>query len=443
MSKLLKIISAIAVLGLLVVPVYASPQFGTLGQGQLDQYFLVDHAAFNSETVGKVRLEVYYQIYNASLNFFRQENSYVADYEISVNVYGKDDRLVDSYMRTKRVKVNSDEKAKSEYDYRTNQVNYELDPGKYEVKLILSDPNSDQFVEQKFKVKLKYKNEGSARISDIQLVQAAENVGEKPTKFDKGNFTLIPSVSHKYGTSDALKLLFYFEVYQGKSDHDSVFVETKLRHSTKGMVYRDSLTSKINDGVLRQFREISMDKLRPGDFRLTITLKGKRNKKIDSKTKYYELVWSEKSTLSYDFKSVIGQLSLISQPSELDALKGLEEYEHKLEAFNQFWLVRDPTPGTAENETKNEFYRRVNVANQNFSYLRTSGWKTDRGRVYVIYGEPDQIEDYPFSLDRLPYQEWQYYRDARYRKFVFIDETGDGDFRLIYPFDGLGLGPEY
>ncbi len=440
---MLKIISVITALVVWALPASASPQFGAIGKGQLDPFFLVDHAAFNSETPGKVRLEVYYQIYNAGLHFFRQENHYVADYEISVNVYGKDDRLVDSDMRTKRVKVDNDNKAKSEYDYRTNQVNFELDPDKYEIKLILSDPNSDQFVEQKFKVKLKYMNDGSARVSDIQLVQAAENIGEEPTKFDKGDFTLIPSVSHKYGTSDALKLLYYFEIYQGKSDQDSVLVETKLRHDTKGMVYRDSLTSKIEDGVLRQFREISMDKLRPGDFRLTITLKGKRDKKMDSQTKYFELVWSEKSLLSYDYKSVIRQLGLISQPSELEALKEQEDYEGKLLAFNQFWLTRDPTPGTAENETKDEFYRRVHVANQNFSYLRTSGWKTDRGRVYITYGEPDQIEDYPFSLDRLPYQEWHYYRDARYRKFVFIDETGDGDFRLIYPYDGLGLGPEY
>ena len=134
---------------------------------------------------------------------------------------------------------------------------------------------------------------------------------------------------------------------------------------------------------------------------------------------------------------------MISLPGDVDKLKEQETYEDRLAAFTNFWEVRDPTPGTPENETKTEFYRRINVANQNFSYLRTNGWKTDRGKVYITYGEPDQVEDYPFSLNRVPYQEWHYYRDARYRKFVFIDETGDGDYRLIYPFDGLGLGPEF
>ncbi|UCE25961.1 MAG: GWxTD domain-containing protein [Candidatus Zixiibacteriota bacterium] len=199
----------------------------------------------------------------------------------------------------------------------------------------------------------------------------------------------------------------------------------------------------MGNGVLREFREISMDELRPGEFRLDVTLVGRRDKKIDSKTKYFELVWSERSLLVHDFKSVVGQLSIISIPSDIEGLKQQDTYEDRLQAFNAFWLARDPTPGTPENETKTEFYRRVHVANENFGYLRTSGWKTDRGRVYIVYGEPDQVEDYPFVENRLPYQEWHYYRDARYRKFVFIDETGDGDFRLIYPYDGLGLGPDY
>ncbi len=404
--------------------------------------FPIDYAAFNSADSGKVRLEVYYQLYNAALNFYRFDTLYAADYDLSINVYGSGDELLDSYSQSKRVFVESDARAKSTQDYRTNQVNFELEPGKYEVKFVLSDPNSDVAVTKDFKVKLEYQHEKHPRLSDVQLVQAVSTVEDDTTKFDKGGYTLVPSVSHKYGTSDALTLYYYFEVYQGRDEADSVLIETSVRHANKGMLYRDSLTSPFVDGVSRQFREISVDKLRPGEFKLSISLRGKRDKKLDGKTKYFDLVWSERSTLLYDYESIINQLSIISLPSDLEDLKQQETYEDRLAAFNLFWAKRDPTPGTVENETKTEFYRRVQVANENFSYLRKAGWKTDRGRVYIVYGEPDQIEDYPFMPNAYPYQEWHYYREAKYRKFVFIDETGDGDFRLVYPYDGLGIGPE-
>lgn len=404
---------------------------------------MVGHATFNAGESGKVRLEVYYQIYNSALNFYRRSNGFVADYDLAVYVYGDKDMTVDSYRKSDRVRVTTEVKAQSDFDYRTNQVAFELDPGKYKVKLILTDPNSDKVQEREFKVKLKYLDDSTPKLSDVQLVQAAAVASDDTTKFDKGGFTLVPSVSNRYGTQDALKLMYYFEVYKGRDDHDSVRIDTKLRHATKGMLYRDSLTSEMKNGVLRQFREVSVDDLRPGEFKLEITLRGKRDRELDQKTEYFELVWSENSLLKHDYDAIVGQLSMISMPGDIKQLKEKETLEERLLAFNRFWDVRDPTPGTPENESKTEFYRRVRVANQNFSYLRTSGWKTDRGRIYIIYGEPDQVEDYPFVPNQLPYQEWHYYRDARYRKFVFIDETGDGDFRLIYPYDGLGIEPEF
>ncbi|UCG62749.1 MAG: GWxTD domain-containing protein [Candidatus Zixiibacteriota bacterium] len=441
MKRLVTILTLATTLVAFNSPATGESKFQLLGRKSIDNFFLVDHSAFNSLETGRVRLEVYYQIYNAALTFYRHQTDYVADYEISVVVYGKNDLLEDSFSQTRQVRVLTDETAKSEFDYRTNQVNFDLEPGKYEVKLLLSDANSSDVLERKFKVKLEWQNKKNSRLSDIQLVQAISPVGDEPSKFDKGGYTLVPSVSHKYGAEEALKLMFYFEVYQGNSEEDSVAIEMKLRHETKGMLYRDTLTSEVTDGVLRQFREISVDNLRPGEFRLDVTLKGRRDRVIDSKAKYFELVWSEQSQLMYDYESIVNQLSLISLPGEIKELKAQETYDDRVAAFNDFWASRDPSPGTRENENKNEFYHRVHVANQMFSYLRRAGWKTDRGRVYILYGEPDQVEDYPFELNQLPHQEWHYYRDARYRKFVFIDETGDGDFRLIPPYDGL-IGPE-
>lgn len=75
------------------------------------------------------------------------------------------------------------------------------------------------------------------------------------------------------------------------------------------------------------------------------------------------------------------------------------------EAFiEQFWLIRDPTPGTPENEMKTEHYRRIAYANERFGTASTPGWRTPRGRFYIAMGPPDQLEDHPQRQVQL----WRY-----------------------------------
>jgi hypothetical protein len=78
-----------------------------------------------------------------------------------------------------------------------------------------------------------------------------------------------------------------------------------------------------------------------------------------------------------------------------------------------------------------EYYRRVAFANRSFTTFR-DGWKTDRGMVYIILGPPDEIERRPFNRGNKPYVVWSYYRYNR--EFVFLDDTGYGEYRLLSPF---------
>jgi len=98
--------------------------------------------------------------------------------------------------------------------------------------------------------------------------------------------------------------------------------------------------------------------------------------------------------------------------------------------IEQFWLRRDPTPGTARNEFQEEHYRRIAYANEHFA-AGVPGWKTDRGRIYIMYGPPDQIENH--SADATPRQAWLYTHIAGlgYRIEVeFTDPGKTGDFRM-------------
>ena len=118
-----------------------------------------------------------------------------------------------------------------------------------------------------------------------------------------------------------------------------------------------------------------------------------------------------------------------------------QERQHFVE---QFWARRDPTPGTAENEFKEEHYRRLAFANQHFASSQP-GWKTDRGRIYIRYGPPDEIDSHPSGngyrrpesegggvASTYPFEDWRYNHFDGVGKLTieFVDISSSGEFRM-------------
>jgi GWxTD domain-containing protein len=102
-----------------------------------------------------------------------------------------------------------------------------------------------------------------------------------------------------------------------------------------------------------------------------------------------------------------------------------------------FWARRDPTPGTPRNEAEEDFYERIAQANRRFregGAGQIPGWRTDRGRIFLKYGDPDEVLSRPQPGFTLPFEVWKYTR-GKLRKFCFMDLTRFGNYSLIYTND--------
>src|SRR5215471_2362314 len=130
---------------------------------------------------------------------------------------------------------------------------------------------------------------------------------------------------------------------------------------------------------------------------------------------------------------------------ERKAFKQLQTDEERQQFIEQFWLRRDPTPDTEENEYREEHYRRIAYANEQFA-SGIPGWKTDRGMIYIKFGPPDEREEHPTggTYDRpieegggttttYPFEKWRY----RYIEGVgtdtnieFVDPTMTGEYHM-------------
>jgi TonB family protein len=121
----------------------------------------------------------------------------------------------------------------------------------------------------------------------------------------------------------------------------------------------------------------------------------------------------------------------IITPQERAAFQKLTTDKQRNHFIGQFWQQRDPTPDTTENEFKEEHYRRIAYSSR-FSATSLPGWQTDRGRIYIIYGPPDEIESHPTGEGgSAPFEEWLY---------KHIEGVGD---RVIFTFTDTQRNGEY
>ena len=150
--------------------------------------------------------------------------------------------------------------------------------------------------------------------------------------------------------------------------------------------------------------------------------------------------------LQSQYKKLLDEdLAYIITSEERGAFLHLSTDEEREQFIEQFWLRRDPTPDTVENEFKEEHYRRIAYANERFTSGRP-GWMTDRGHIYIIHGRPDEVEPHPTggtyyqspeegrdSFVAFPYELWRYNRLEGIGNNIileFVDLNGTGDYRL-------------
>jgi GWxTD domain-containing protein len=138
-------------------------------------------------------------------------------------------------------------------------------------------------------------------------------------------------------------------------------------------------------------------------------------------------------------------VAYIITDEERKAFKKLETDDERERFIEEFWRRRDPDPDTDENEFREEYYERIAYANEHYA-SGIPGWKTDRGRIYITWGKPDETESHPSggsynresyegggSTSTYPFERWFY----RYLPGVgsgieieFVDPTGSGEYRI-------------
>lgn len=235
-----------------------------------------------------------------------------------------------------------------------------------------------------------------------------------------------PLLSRRFGSSTG-RVCAWSKIYNRTGETpDTIELEWLIRDERREVVREESLTldSPPRDASLTI--PLPVDELWLGRYELVLRTK------VDGEEAGRFITFEMDETMVALHHSPSESIALVRYIAGGDEIEELEKAtaEERPKVWEEFWKRRDPNPETEENEFKTEFFRRVRYANENFGSI-VSGWKTDRGMIYIQYGTPDLVETYPHNIDGPPYEVWVY--NSLPKRFVFVDYDGFGQYELYTP----------
>ncbi|MBN1754578.1 GWxTD domain-containing protein [bacterium] len=353
-----------------------------------------------------VRTEIYLQTDNEHLQFIKRKSYYTAHFEVQLTIFKGDTLYTHKNYQDSMVVTNYNQ-TRSSTPVMLKAIFFTAPPGEYRAILEFTDLDSK-------------KNRKSSTKLKLPLFGVDEFISS--LKFMKSSKSNLQTVTDKKYFAHDTTLYLYFEIYPPDSIQ-KLELSYLILNTEKDTIYTHS---EFLDSTGNIQKRIPLNSIGPGSYFLEITIhegKFKELKKDD-----FKIVWSPLFQIDQDYEEIIGQLRYIANKAEIEKLENAPD-DQKIILWEAFWKAKDPTPDTDKNELKEEFYRRVDHVNDKYSGIK-KGWQTDRGRIFIIYGEPDEVETHPFDIDSKPYEIWYYFQINR--KFIFVDKNGINEYYLYY-----------
>ena len=366
---------------------------------------------------GKTRLDVFIQVPYNAVQFIKTGQGFEASYSLTVSVYDENkENLITEKIWNEKIVAISFELTSSPENFNLGHRSFELAPGAYFIQTSLTDNDSkNQYnSENKYEVK---SFTSLPSISDVMLV-AKKTVVE-------GNTKIIPNVSRNVLT-DRDDISTFFEIYSDTTT--SYLVDYLVLDESEIEIAKVTQQVSVNKGTTQVFNNIDSLALNLGSYFLKVNLRDSSDKIYDYSLKSFVSRWFGVPNSITDLDKAIDEMIYIANPEDLSYINDAPDRMEKAKRFVAFWGKYDSNPSDSYNPVFNEYYSRVAMANANFTTYSLEGWRSDRGMVFIILGPPDNIERHPFEYYAKPYEIWQYYNLNR--SFLFVDNTGFGDYRL-------------
>ena len=284
-------------------------------------------------------------------------------------------------------------------------------------------------------------------LSDLELCANIVESTDKKDVFYKNSYRVLPNPSLVYGSNGFPVVFTYSELYNLQNGF-TYSIKLQIIDS-KGLVLKQK--TRLHKYSINNAVDIAM-------LNVTSLVSGKYTcQYILSDTLGHEITRSEKKIFIYNPQIQPPAVTTVSaKGAELAGLSNdelVDEFrkikyllnDDMIKTFNKissqdgrreflakFWTDMESGQLERTDFTRATYLDRILTASQRYHTMGKDGWLTDRGRVYILYAEPDEVERFPSSEDSKPYEIWHYYQIEGGVLFVFIDRSGFGDYLLVH-----------
>jgi len=432
-----------AIMVLLIVSLGNRGVVGEERQADEGLPFYVDTATFKSlEETDRSYVEIYFLLSSKSLYFEPTPDGFLADLQFDAVITGKDSTERWSRQWKKNILVDSEEQLQQGSSI-FEIVGLLLEPDFYDIHITLTDQGNKKASLVSGELYVPAFSGDQLAISQLELslnIAPAEGEGD----FTKNGVRVLPNPMRIYGV-DVPVLFYYAEIYgleTGPQADSTYSVQQDILNAAGEVVksYPQSAKRKPGRSAV-EVGGINVVGLAPDTYFLRLTVKDHHAEQEVSNQRWFRVTTPDMETLASGEQVALTSeeagyrenlIRYVASDEDLRTYQGLS-LEGKARFLEEFWRRRDPDPATPLNEFRREHMRRWNYANQHFSQFRQDdGWKTDQGRIYIVYGPPDDIERYPSDITRVAWERWHFYSLEGGIEFIFADLSGFDDYTLIH-----------
>jgi len=398
-------------------------------QSQSDKFYF-DAVVFRGDSINKYRIDNYFVIPYENINFTFADGTYIAKYTLKINVKNSQGEIVVSEKL---------ERAISEKDYFVAQggnadfdksiIKVYLGQGNYLIEAIIIDEMSKLEQIKQREINVIDFNNFNFSLSGLLLLSSVEE--------SNGKYKITPHISDNIGNLTNGFFIF-FETYNKEIKYDSIDYVWEVYNTKDELIaYSDRIRKPNNKQVNRNFLRIPpIKEMSTGSYKVSlialqpIDIKEYTQESALAKTnRSISYIRTVAGNVMADLNLAIRQMRYITTRDEMELIQTAPDESEKQKRFEEFWKKIDPTPYSDRNEAFDDYYSKINFANQKFKAFQ-EGWLSDMGMVYVIFGSPASQERQSGYGDGKIYERWLY---GNSREFIFVDNTGFGDFRLVRP----------
>ena len=320
--------------------------------------------------------------------------------------------------------------------YFLDSATFDLPPGGYDFLIEVRDHNTEAMYSLRRNETIPSYSAPGLQVSDPILATAIQRT-EAEGQFVRNGYSISPNPDRRFGARSRI-LFVYHELYGG----------------TSGTAMKDSceITYRLLDELGKQVRAfapeiheragpstahvggLSIAGLSEGSYSLSIWV-------VDRSSGLHTSIKTPFDVVPYRFsvgpmelteeqiRKSFDMITYIGSSREQSLMESLDDTGRE-NLVRRFWSDRDPNGAEPGNVFMNEMMRRYDYANEQFSG-HIPGWSTDRGRIYIIYGPPRDIERHVNNPDTRDYEIWTYALEGE-TMFIFVDERGFGQYRLVH-----------